>query len=162
MYKILSAVFNKMESWFGVVFKILIPALVMILPIKLTTYSIYIYGVTFGGDYYSLSGFSEVLFYILYALLILAAILFPRVASAMEFVIIPYYVLTLVISSMVSDITMMLTSFEEQLTSYWYALPFVMVFLVFKIIFYFFIRSHKELFLKEKEEKYEKNNDYYV
>lgn len=162
MFRLFSAILDKMGSWFGVIFKIIIPVLVMFLPTKLAVYSIYIFGVTLGGEYYSLSGFCEVAFYLVYAFFILMAILFPRVATVMEFIIIPYYLLTLILSSTLNPIVLMLTSLEEQLTSYWYVLPFVLVFVAFKIAFHFFISSNRDAFQKEKEEKYEKNNDYYA
>ena len=97
MFKFFSMVLEKMGSWFGIVFKIIIPIFVMYRPIKLTAFTIFIYGTTLGGDFYTFDGLGEVIYYSLYGIFILLVFLFPKVASGFEFVVIPYYFINILL-----------------------------------------------------------------
>ena len=160
MFRIVSSILDKMGNWFGVVFKILIPIVLMYFPIRLSVLSVYIYGVAGGGDHTTFDGLCEVIFWLLYLIFAAMAFLVPKAASAMEFVIIPYYILTLIICSKSSYLELMVKDIDVTVAFYAKLLPFVLIFLAGKIMFYFFIRNNRARIEIQRRRKFDEDNEY--
>ena len=91
MFKLFSTLLERMGNWFGIIFKILLPAVIMYRPIKMVGFSLLVFGSILGGDVSSLNNFGIILFVIIYIVFGIMLILFPKAASALEFILILYY-----------------------------------------------------------------------
>lgn len=160
MFRLISGILDKMGNWFGVVFKIIIPIVVMYYPTRLAVLSVYIYGIAYGGSYTTFEGLCEVMFWLLYLIFVAMAFLIPKVASIMEFIIIPYYMLTLIICANSSLIAMMVKNIDATVDFYVKVLPFALVFLAGKIMFYFFIRNNRAQIEIQRRRKFDEDNEY--
>lgn len=159
MYKLISTLLDKMGNWFGIIFKILIPAIIMHRPIRLASFTIYVYGGLITGNvnlFHDLGKMSVYLFYIMLALLLLFS---PKAASVFEFVVIPYYFLNLILLSTVEYFQVNIVGLEDALQPYIRMAPLVAVFLVCKILFYFFVILNRD---KMEEERLSKLDDKYI
>lgn len=160
MFRLISGILDKMGNWFGVVFKIIIPIALMYFPIRLSVLSVYIYGVAFGGNRTTFDGLCDVMFWLLYLIFVTMAFLIPKVASAMEFVIIPYYMLTLIICAKSNYLAMMVKDIDVTVAFYAKLLPFVLIFLAGKIMFYFFIKNNRARIEIQRRRKFDEDNEY--
>lgn len=154
MFKAFSTLLEKMGNWFGIIFKIILPIIIMYRPIRLAAYTVYVYGTTLGGDYYTFNGLGEVIYYILYAIFILLVFLFPKAASGFEFVVIPYYFVSLILFKSIEVFELALNGLDSILTTYIRVAPFVALFFVGKILFYIFIRTNRGKIEEARRKKF--------
>lgn len=152
MFKSLSSLLDKMGIWFGVIFKFIIPVLVMYRPIKTFALTVTIFLMTVGGSPQSMNNLGIVAFYLIYAVLIVMLILLPKVASAMEFVLIFCYFAFLGMFYFVDYFSMHIADLNNIILTYVRVLPLVLTFLAGKIFFFIFIRKNKQKI--ESELKY--------
>lgn len=152
MYKVISVALEKMGNWFGVIFKILIPLLVMYRPIKAFIFTFVLLGTINGGDSYLSSDLGVIVFGILYAIFTLLLIFLPKVASVTEFVLIGWYFVFLIItysgaySALFPDVTHIMNTYSKEL-------PLVIAFLAGKIFFFVFIKVNGKEYEKKKNRK---------
>ena len=99
-------------------------------------------------------------FFFLYLIFVAMAFLIPKVASIMEFIIIPYYMLTLIICANSSFLAMMVKNIDATVDFYVKVLPFALVFLAGKIMFYFFIRNNRAQIEIQRRRKFDEDNEY--
>lgn len=154
MFKLFSAMLEKMGNWFGIIFKILIPIVIMYRPLKLTAFTIFVGGTYFGGDYSTFDGLGQIAFYAMYVIFILLCFLFPKAASAFEFVIIPYYFITLIVFNVSDYLNLVYDGLSNALTSYERMAPVVALFLVAKIVFFVFLRTNGDKIEAAREAKF--------
>ena len=151
MFKMYSAVLDKMGNWFGIIFKILLPLIVMYRPIKSFSFSIVTVGLYYGGNITSVNAFGIILFCLLYAVLAALLIWFPRAASVMEFLLIAYYVSFLGLLYLGGFYSSYISKLAIYIQIYSFELPCVLVFLLGKIMFYlFFIRVDRKQTVQTK------------
>ncbi len=160
MFKLISGILDKMGNWFGVVFKIIIPIVVMYYPIRFSVLSIYIYGVAYGGSHTTFDGLCEVMFWLLYLIFVAMVFLIPKVASGMEFIIASYYIITLIICAKSAYLGMMVKNLDVTVDFYAKLLPLVLVFLAGKIMFYFFIKNNRARIEVQRRRKFDEDNEY--
>ncbi|MBR3988558.1 MAG: hypothetical protein IKK10_04565 [Clostridia bacterium] len=144
MFKFFSALLDKMGSWFGIIFKIILPGIVMYRPVKMFAFAVMVFGTTLGGDITSFDKLGIVIFYMLYAILVLMLFLFPKVASAMEFCLMAFYFVCLIVFNFIDFFSNNFVGLSDIVRSYSYALPLVLIFLIGKILFYIFITANRE------------------
>lgn len=154
MFRFFSALLDKMGNWFGIIFKMILPAILMYRPIKMFAFSVLVFGVTLGGNSYSFNDLGVVLFYIVYAILVLMLLLFPQVASAMEFALMGYYFLSLTVFSTVGYFADRLVGIETVIHANARAVPLVAAFLAGKILFYIFIRVNRDKIEVGRKDKF--------
>ena len=142
MTKFILNVLEKMGKWFGIIFKIIIPLLVMYRPIKNFAFSFVVFGTYFGSDAQQINKLGFIVFCILYAVFIMLLLLFPKVASATEFVLIGYYFAFLVFAYIAGFYSGYFASVANILNEYTKAVPIVVLFLVGKVFFFFFVRKN--------------------
>lgn len=153
MFKLISVALEKMGNWFGIIFKMIIPFAVMYRPIKTFTFFIVLAGTFCGGDSHALSDMGVIVFGILYGVFALLLIFLPKVASVTEFVLIGFYFAFLAISYIAGFYSDFFAAMSQLLHTYAKALPLVIVFLMGKILFFFFIRTNNESYEKMKDQK---------
>lgn len=156
MYRLISTLLDKMGSWFGVVFKILLPAIIMYRPIRLTAFTIYIYGALLSGNTNAFNDFGKIAIYVLYLVLGLMLIFAPEAASVFEFVMVPYYLINLIILSTVEYFEVNVAGLEQALEPYVRMAPVVIGFIICKIVFYFFINANRDRLEADRAEKFSK------
>ena len=159
MYKLISSLLDKMGNWFGIVFKILIPAIVMYRPIRFTAFTIYVYGGLLTGNVRFFNDIGKFSIYLFYLILLLLLYFSPEAASVFEFVMIPSYILNLILLSTIEYFQINIVGIESALQPYIRMAPVVVLFLAFKILFYFFVKSNRD---KLEEGRYNKFNDNYI
>ena len=143
MYRSISILLDKMGNWFGIIFKILLPLVLMYRPLKTLALSIVVFGTYYGGSPASLNSFAIGMFWLMYVVFLVLLIFSPKVASACEFFLIAYYmafILFIYHAGVTSNAFESLTSY---LITYIIELPFILLFLTGKIIFFFFIRHNR-------------------
>ena len=143
MFKFLSALLDRMGIWFGVIFKFILPVFAMYRPIKAFALSVTIFSMEVGGSAQSMNSLGIICFYLVYAVLVIMLILLPKVASAMEFVLIFSYFAFLGILYFVDYFSSQIADADGIIHTYSKALPLVLIFLAGKIFFYFFIKKNK-------------------
>ena len=143
-----------MGSWFGVVFKIILPAVVMYRPIKMFSLSVVVFGLSLGGESQSLNNFSLILFFLTYAVVVIMLFLFPKAASVVEFFLIFYYFACLVVFYFVDFFRLSFEGMTDIVHNYARALPLVIVFLIGKILFFIFIKTNRYEFEKGKKKRF--------
>ncbi|MBQ8795707.1 MAG: hypothetical protein IJZ54_04725 [Clostridia bacterium] len=162
MFKLFSAMLEKMGNWFGIIFKIIIPVFIMFRPLKLTAFTIFMGGTMLGGDYTTFDGLGQIAFYVMYIIFILLCFLFPKVASAFEFVIIPYYFVSLIVLNVSDYLNLVYSGLGNALTSYERMAPVVALFLIAKIVFFIFLKTNGEKIEAAREAKFgDKDNSLY-
>ena len=113
-------------------------------PIKALAFSVVLVG-TYSGNYApSINTLGIVLFFLVYVVLLAMLIWFPKVASAIEFVLIAYYVLFLATLYFGGNFSSYIAKMSSFFWTYVYELPVVLVFLAGKILFFFFILSNRK------------------
>ena len=142
MYKIISGVLERIGNWFGIIFKMIIPALVMYRPIKTFIFSFVLIGSMNGGNSYLSTDLGVVGFGIIYGVFALMLIFLPKAASAVEFFLIAWYFVFLIVVSNSGPNPLFPEGMGEILQIYSDGLAWVIVFLLGKILFYFFIRAN--------------------
>lgn len=144
MYKIISSLFEKMGNWFGIVFKMIIPFFVMYRPLKAFVFSCILLETADGGNFYFFSRFGFLVFVFMYIILMVLLIFFPKVASAVEFVLIIWYFAFLIYLG-VSDFSVdSAKNAEHLIITYSQELPLVILFLAGKLFVFFFVRAHSK------------------
>lgn len=144
MFKLYAYILDKLGVWFGIIFKMVLPFLVMYRPIKTFAFSIVVVGTYYMGSSPSLNTFGIVLFYLIYAVLLALLIWFPKVASAVEFVLIGVYFAFIGGLYVLGFYSSFVRSMAPFLHIYIKELPFVAVFFVGKILFFFFLLSNRK------------------
>lgn len=160
MFRLISTLLDKMGKWFGIIFKTILPIGVMYFATRLAVFSIFIFGTAAGGDYGKLDGLCEVVFWLLYGVFIIMVLAFPKIASVMEFVIIPYYFVILILCYNVDYFTLMINALEATLSTYAMVFPLVAVFLAGKIMFYFFLRKYRGRIEDDIQRKIRQDSEY--
>lgn len=155
MFRLLSAILDKMGFWFGIIFKLLVPLVVMFRPIKAFSFSIVLIGTHYGNYAPSLNKFAIVVFFLVYIVLLAMLIWFPKVASAIEFVIIGYYIVFLATLYFGGNFSSYIAKISPFFWTYVFELPFVLLFLAGKIIFFFFILSNRKNIEELKREDHQ-------
>lgn len=150
LFDIVNAMLNKMGNWFGIIFKIILPAIIMYRPIKMLSLSILVFGTVFGGEADSLNTFALMVFIFLYVIFAIMLFLFPKAASAIEFFLIFYYFASLGVFWFVDFFREGFDVMPEVVLSYARAIPWVLIFLAGKIFFFFFIRANIYKFAEGK------------
>lgn len=153
MYKIISSLFEKMGNWFGIIFKLVLPFLVMYRPIKTFIFSFVLIEASYSGSAYFTSEFGLFLFIFVYVVFTLLLFLLPKVASATEFVFITWYFVFLIVIAGSNFSGESAENFKHILSTYSQELPWVIIFLIGKILVFIFIKSHSKEYEKEQENK---------
>ena len=112
-----------MGIWYGILFKLIVPLLVMYRPIKTLAFSIIVIGIYYGGEPKSLNAFCWVLFCLAYVVLLAFLIWFPKAASAVEFFLIAYYIGVLGLLYVGGHFSSYLGKFYPLVWAYGYELP---------------------------------------
>ncbi len=159
MYKFITSLLDKMGSWFGIVFKIILPLVIMYRPIRLTAFTVYVYGALISGNVTAFNDLGQIAIYALYIVLLCMLFLAPKAASVFEFVMVPYYLINLIILTTAEYFELNVAGLEEALVPYVRMAPVVILFIAFKIFFYFFIKVNRE---KLEEDRLKKFDDKYV
>lgn len=146
---------NRMGAWFGIIFKLVIPALVIYRPIKTFALSVTMFGMEIYGPSQSVSNLGIVIFYLIYAILIIMLILFPKIASAMEFVLIFYYFAFLGALYFIDYFSTTFAQTDQIFHTYIREIPLVLVFLAGKIFFFIFIKKNKTILDEETNASYQ-------
>lgn len=154
MFKLFSSILEKMGNWFGIIFKILLPAVIMYRPIKMVGFSLLVFGAMFGGDITSLNNFGLILFALVYVVFVVMLFLFPKAASALEFILIFYYFGCLVAFGFSDFFTQRIMGIEGIAFTYAKMAPFVFVFLVGKILFFIFLKVNRNKIELTRNEKF--------
>lgn len=147
-----------MGKWFGIVFKILIPLLVMYRPIKSFAFSFVILGTYFGSEAQQINLFGTIGFCVFYIVFFVMLLFFPKVASATEFVLIAYYFAFLAFVYIAGYYSDFFAGMKPILYIYTRAVPIVLLFLFGKILFFFFIRKN---YMSILQIKFENGNIFY-
>ena len=150
LFNIVNAMLNKMGNWFGIIFKIILPAIIMYRPIKMLSLSILVFGTVFGGEAASLNTFALMVFIFLYVIFAIMLFLFPKAASVVEFFLIFYYFASLGVFWFVDFFREGFDVMPEVVLTYARAIPWVLIFLAGKIFFFFFIRVNRYKFAEGK------------
>ncbi len=143
MFKLIAGIVERMGNWFGIIFKIVLPFIVMYRPIKTLSFSIVVFGAYYGGNADFLNTIALALFGLLYVILVALLICAPKVASAVEFLLIAYYFAFLGFVYFAGFYSSFFEGMNHYLLIYIRELPLVLIFLTGKIIFFFFIRSNR-------------------
>ena len=143
MFNFVSRALDKMGNWFGIIFKLILPAVVMYRPAKFFALSFLVYGTTLGGDFRSLNGFCEILFYAVCGVLLLMLLLFPKAASATEFGLMGLYFINLTVFSVTDYFTNLVSGLEGALSIYFKWLPVIILFFAGKIFFYIYLSKNR-------------------
>ncbi|MBQ2824872.1 MAG: hypothetical protein IJF19_01235 [Clostridia bacterium] len=159
MYKFITNLLDKMGNWFGIVFKIILPAIIMYRPIRLTAFTFYVYGALISGNVTAFNDLGKISIYVLYIVLLCMLFLAPKSASVFEFVMVPYYLINLIILSTAEYFELNVAGLEEALVPYVRMAPVVILFIAFKVFFYFFIKVNRN---KLEEDRLKKFDDKYV
>lgn len=158
MSRFILNVLEKMGKWFGIIFKVIIPLLVMYRPIKTFVFSFVVIGTYFGGSAQDINKIGLVAFCILYAIFFVLLMFFSKVASATEFVLIAYYFIFLAFIYLAGYYSNFFAGMTDILYSYSKAIPIVLLFLAGKIFFFFFVRKN---YMSIAQLKYENSNTFY-
>lgn len=149
---------GKMGKWFGIIFKIIIPLLVMYRPIKSFAFSIVVFGTCFGSEAQQINAFGFAAFCVVYVVFFVLLLFFTKAASATEFVLIGYYFACLVFAYIAGYYDHFFASMTDILYEYTKAVPLVILFLAGKIFFFFFVRRN---YMKITQVQIENSNRYY-
>lgn len=153
MFKFISFLLDKMGNWFGIVFKMALPLVVMFRPLKTFVFTFVLIGTFAGGNSYLSTDLGVVAFGILYAVFAIIVIFLPKVASVVEFILIGNYFAFLIFLNTAIPQNEMLAELAQVLPAYSRALPMVIVFLAGKIMFFFLLRANDEEYKKRKNRK---------
>ena len=155
MFKLFSILLEKMGNWFGIVFKIVLPAVFMYRPIKMVSLSLVVFGSAFGADINILNKFSLIAFVVIYVAFLIMLLLFPKTASATEFVLIFYYFGCLYAFIFVDFFNeRVISGINEVALNYARMAPFVLLFLIGKILFFIFLKVNQKTFVLHQREKF--------
>ena len=157
MSRIILNLLEKMGKWFGIIFKIIIPLLVMYRPIKNFAFSFVVFGTYYGTEAQQINKFGMIVFCILYAVFLILLLLFPKAASATVFVLIAYYFAFFVFAYIAGFYSGFFAGVSNILNEYAKAFPIVVLFLVGKVFFFFFVRRN---YMSIAHTKLEKGNSY--
>jgi hypothetical protein len=149
---------GKMGKWFGIIFKIIIPLLAMYRPIKTLSFSIVVFGIHFWGNPEQMNNFGTVAFIAFYVIFFVLLLLCPKIASAIEFILIAYYFAFFVFAYIAGNNSAYFASVTQILYEYIKAAPIVLLFLSGKIFFFFFVRKN---YMRIAQMKFENSNTPY-
>lgn len=158
MYKLISNLLDKMGNWFGIIFKILLPAVIMYRPIRLTSFTIYVYGALLTGNTVAFNDIGKISVYAFYILLLCLLIFLPKAASVFEFIMVPYYIVNLIVLSTVEYFSISVVGIEDALKPYIRMAPVIILFIICKLVFFFFIRANRDKLEADRMKKF--NNKY--
>ena len=143
MINFLDNLLNKMGIWFGIIFKITIPAILFYYPFKMIMLAGVLLASILGIDMGAFGQNSQMIASFLFVIFVAILIFSPRVASAIEFILTPIYLVSLYyIYSLLFNVQF----FSLNITD---SAPFInmnkatvvalAVFIIFKILFFFFV-----------------------
>ena len=143
MINFLDNLLNKMGIWFGIIFKITIPAILFYYPFKMIRLAGVLLASILGIDMGAFGQNSQMIASFLFVIFVAILIFSPRVASAIEFILTPIYLVSLYyIYSLLFNVQF----FSLNITD---SAPFIninkatvvalAVFIIFKILFFFFV-----------------------
>ena len=152
MNKFILAAVEKMGNWFGIIFKILLPFVVMYRPIKTFVFLLVVTATAMGGDSQELSRYGILIFCAVYALFTLLLIFFPKIASAAEFFLMFCYFAFFVSVVVMSPHSVVFANLGPVVRTYSKEAPVVFAFFAGKIYFFFFIRANRAALEKAKSD----------
>ena len=143
MINFLDNLLNKMGIWFGIIFKITIPAILFYYPFKMIMLAGVLLASILGIDMGTFGQNSQMIASFLFVIFVAILIFSPRVASAIEFILTPIYLVSLYyIYSLLFNVQF----FSLNITD---SAPFInmnkatvvalAIFIIFKILFFFFV-----------------------
>lgn len=143
MINFLDNLLNKMGIWFGIIFKITIPALLFFYPFKMTMFGVAMLATAFGIDTGEFGQNSQLIAGFLYTIFVVILIFLPRVASAIEFILTPIYLVSLYYVYLllfgVQFYSLNITDIAPFINMNKASVVFLAIFIVFKILFFFFV-----------------------
>lgn len=158
MSKFILNVLQKMGKWFGIIFKIIIPLFCMYRPIKTFVFSFVVVGTYFGSDAQQINKLGMIAFGVIYVIFFVLLLFFSKAASATEFVLIAYYFAFLAFICIAGHYSNFFAGMTEILYTYAMAVPVVLLFLVGKIFFFFFVKRN---YMSIMQIKLENTNPFY-
>lgn len=148
MVKFLDNLLKKMGVWFGIIFKIIIPAILFFYPFKMLMTGGLLLANILGIDTKTFAPQSQTVVIFLYVVFLVMLIFAPKVASAIEFIITPLYFISLYYMYL---LLFNVQFFSLNITD---SAPFIninkanvillVIFIIFKILFFFFILINKK------------------
>ena len=154
MFKLFSTLLERMGNWFGIIFKILLPAVIMYRPIKMVGFSLLVFGAILGGDVSSLNNFGIILFVIFYVVFGIMLILFPKAASALEFILILYYFGCIIAFGFSDFFTQRIVGIADVAFTYAKMAPFIFIFLLGKVLFFIFLKVNRDKIEQNRRKKF--------
>ena len=143
MINFLDNLLNKMGIWFGIIFKITIPAILFYYPFKMIMLAGVLLASILGIDMGAFGQNSQMIASFLFVIFVAILIFSPRVASAIEFILTPIYLVSLYY---IYAVLFNVQFFRLNITD---SAPFInmnkatvvalAVFIIFKILFFFFV-----------------------
>ena len=143
MINFLDNLLNKMGIWFGIIFKITIPAILFYYPFKMIMLAGVLLASILGIDMGAFGQNSQMIASFLFVIFVAILIFSPRVASAIEFILTPIYLVSLYY---IYAVLFNVQFFRLNITD---SAPFInmnkatvvalAIFIIFKILFFFFV-----------------------
>ena len=148
MINFIDNLLRKMGPAFGIIFKIIIPAVLFFYPFKMLVYGFSLFSIDLGFDASPVMQHSQIISFVLFMIFVLLLIFCPRVASVIEFIVTPLYFISLYyFYNMLFQINFFSLSFSGSapyLVINKICAVLIVVFIIFKILFFFFIMLNQK------------------
>ena len=143
MINFLDNLLNKMGIWFGIIFKITIPAILFYYPFKMIMLGGVLLASILGIDMGAFGQNSQMIASFLFVIFVAILIFSPRVASAIEFILTPIYLVSLyyiyLLLFNVQFFRLNITDSAPFINMNKATVVALAVFIIFKILFFFFV-----------------------
>lgn len=143
MINFLDNLLNKMGIWFGIIFKITIPAILFYYPFKMIMLAGVLLASILGIDMGAFGQNSQMIASFLFVIFVAILIFSPRVASAIEFILTPIYLVSLyyiyLLLFNVQFFSLNITDSAPFINMNKATVVALAVFIIFKILFFFFV-----------------------
>ena len=143
MINFLDNLLNKMGIWFGIIFKITIPAILFYYPFKMIMLAGALLASILGIDMGVFGQNSQMIASFLFIIFVAILIFSPRVASAIEFILTPIYLVSLyyiyLLLFNVQFFRLNITDSAPFINMNKATVVALAIFIIFKILFFFFV-----------------------
>ena len=161
MLKFLDTLLNKMGVWFGIVFKITIPAILYYYPLQILALAGVLLATILEIDIGVIGQYSQIIAISLYVIFVIILIFLPKVASVLEFLITPAYLFALhyvyLLLFKVQFYRPNITDIAPYINRNKANVLLLIVFMFFKIVFFFFVVIDKKNIKKTKRKNVKRN-----
>ncbi|MDO4748170.1 MAG: hypothetical protein Q4A12_03230 [Eubacteriales bacterium] len=144
---------KKLGPMYGIVFKLLIPAVLFYFPFKMLVLTSVI-GFSMFGITVSYGHYVDIIVLVIYIVFVAMLIFLPKVASAIEFVVTPLYFVALkyeyLILFNVDFYSFDFSSQVYQINLHRMLVILIIVFILFKLLFFVFVKLNRKNIIKEK------------